>query len=77
MDTVLLPPGPDSKGAGPGTRSVGYDDQAIQGGGGGGFSDMLMGAANAYFTAEGVEEMVDLMDEAGDMLFDDDNQDDF
>ena len=35
------------------------------GGGGGGFSDMLMGAANAYFTAEGVEEMVDLMDEAG------------
>ena len=26
---------------------------------------MLMGAANAYFTAEGVEEMVDLMDEAG------------
>ena len=37
-------------------------------GGGGGFSDMLMGAANAYFTAEGVEEMVDLMDEAGEGL---------
>lgn len=32
---------------------------------GSGFSDMLMGAANAFFTAEAVDEALDLVEEAG------------
>ncbi|CAK9011876.1 unnamed protein product [Durusdinium trenchii] len=44
----------------------------------GGFATALMGAANAFFTAEAVEEGIDLLDEAGDMLFENaEEQDDF
>lgn len=32
---------------------------------GGGFSDALLGAANAFFTVEAMDEAIDLMDEAG------------
>ena len=31
----------------------------------GGFTELLMGAANGFLTAEAVEETVDLMEEAG------------
>ena len=42
-------------------RSVGAVEQGMPGG----FSEVLMGAANAFFTAEAVDEAVDLVEEAG------------
>eukprot|EP00435_Cladocopium_sp_Y103_P017709 s2229_g4.t1 len=76
-DTTLSHGGEGRQAAGAvgaGTRSKGAPyDQGTQGG----FTEMLMGAANGFFTAEAVEEAVDLVEEAGDMFFEDDGQDDW
>lgn len=74
LDAALLPPSDAGSKAVAGTTSKGAPyDQGTQGG----VIEMLMGAANGFLTAEAVEEAVDLVEEAGDMFFEDDGQDDW
>lgn len=72
LDAALLPPCSDA-----GSKAVaGTTSRGAPQGTEGGFTEMLMGAANGFFAAEAVEEAVDLVEEAGDMFFED-GQDDW